>query len=159
MSKIKEFSKLVITGATWDQVVASVTDPGFAPGFAAAPDGWWTLARKALADVGWEVDDAMAQGVILSSDRPGFGAVRDVEYATAYHRIPEIRDDATGGSWRVLPYYAVHRAIWASGASGSSIEIFWCDGRGWTITGSFPVVDGIRYEGTYYQAFMHAASM
>jgi hypothetical protein len=159
MSEIKEFSRLTIAGATWDQCVAAVTSGGFAPGFAAAPGGWEALARKALADVGWGVDDAMDQGVVLSADRPGFGAFREVEYATAYPRIAEIRDDATGGSWRVLPYYAVHRAIWASGASGSSIEIFWCDGRGWTITGSFPVVDGARYEGTYYQAFMRAASM
>ena len=151
--KIKETSTIKITGATWAQAVLAVTDPEgvFAPGFANAPRSWAQLAAEAMEQAG--VED-LAQQVILSASEPGFGAHRSFKLMDGSVE-PRI-EDWRGGHWSVLTESTLERAEWTSGSSGSTITVDRV-GDGWTITGSFPVVDE-RYEGTYFDSLQSAVT-
>lgn len=164
--QITETSQIVITGATWKQVVLAVTEPDgvaedggqvfpghLAPGFANAPRNWRELARQAMDQAG--VED-LAQQVILSASDPGFGAQRSFQLAEDSVE-PQV-EDWSGGHWSVLMESTLDWAEWVSGSSGSTITVEREDDGSWTITGTFPMADGARYEGTYFDAIMAAAA-
>ena len=153
--KIKETSTITISGATWAQTVKAVTDPdGFlAPGFAKAPRSWKRMASEAMEQAGVE---NLAQQVILMASQPGFGARR--EFNLVEGAVEPRIEDWRGGHWSVLMESTLDWAEWTSGSSGSTITVEREDVDHWAITGSFPVIDGQRYEGKSFDALRTAVT-
>jgi hypothetical protein len=146
---IKEFSMITITNATWAQVVDATMG-----GFANVPQNWSDLVH----DVIGSKRDATVDNIVVTSECPGFGAWREWRYAEGVESStqPKIMD-SMGGCWRIFTPENLAWAVWGSGYSGSEITVERKHDRtGWTITGKFPIIDGIRYEGGYFDAFTKA---
>lgn len=144
---IKETSVIQFIG-TWKIAMNAVTDPneGTAfpvPGFAAAEH----QQRAGL----------VPPRVILMSTDPIPGCTREYEVFDE-NDVEEI-EDPCGGSWVILEEDNLVWARWGSATSGSTIEIDRLssdNGPEWKITGTFPVVDGVRHEGVYWDALQAA---
>lgn len=143
MNNIVETHVITIHGASWEFVVAATTDPHglLVPGFAHA--GY--QRRQGL----------IPDGAILISDCAGHGAVRIWELVDD-RKAATVPDPDHGGSWHILTQDTLSWARWVSGSSGSSIEVERDAGGTWTVTGEFPVTDGQRYEGLYWDALQAA---
>jgi hypothetical protein len=152
--QIKEYSTLEIKGATWKHVTTALG------GFNACecdPEEVLAALRKApatrvLDGLEWIADN----DVVLVADHSVGDRSFDLE--GDWHNHPWIKDQDFNGAWLVATAETVSRLEFASASSGSRI-LASRRGDEWTITGSFPIVDGERYEGAYFKAFMEAAEI
>lgn len=151
---IDEYSQLVMTGVSWKHVLTALGGfNGYSGGtdqilaaLMAAPD---TRERQDLAII--------ARNVVLVADHSV--GERYIRFADGDVGAPYIADEDFNGRWKVAIPEMAEEIEFSSATSGSTIRADKERDGSWTITGIFPILDGERYEGSYFRAFMAAAAI
>lgn len=154
--KLKEYSQLVISGASWKHVLDALG------GFSAHDGGTEeVLAALVAAPATRESRDLalIAENAILVANHSiGERYVRLSE-GCDQEAQPYIADEDFNGGWLVATPDTTEEIEFSSASSGSAIRAEKMGDGSWTITGTFPILDGKRYEGSYFRAFKEAAAI
>lgn len=152
---IDEYSQLVITGVSWRHVLAALggfnnhrggTDKILAALTANPPI---RECQEHLAFV--------AKNVVLVANHSA--GERYVRFSDGDVEAPYIEDEDFNGGWLAATPATTEEIEFSSELSGSAIRAEKMGDGSWTITGTFPISDGKRYEGSYFRAFKEAAAI
>lgn len=149
--ELVENSQVILSGATWKQAILAVSSDDYflVPGFSRTPETW----KELVSDMG-----LVPEEVIFSATHSLAG--RHVEFMeekeTYFLQDPDFVQDpdieTCEAGWHVLTKSNLKIATWESDSSSITIERR--DDGLFDIIGLFPIEDGSRYEGYYYQTMM-----
>lgn len=160
--EIFEYSQITLSGLTWEEAMLSVTPDDIAnteiqlaPGFAYTPEDWKTKVQAMGLD---------PKQIILSATHSHV-AYRHVEFVdneptffledpTNYLGMIGVSQDDTPRGWHIITKTNLRKATWGSGCSQITIQQHEADSELFDVIGKFPIEDGHRYEGAYYETLM-----